>query len=80
MVEELRFVNNLAVLFEMGRPLLSSLRHLKASCQQEDCLEAYEAMIQATERGGDFTEPLADFPQLVSRSSLALLKAGRRSP
>ena len=79
MREELRFINNLSILFEIGRPLLASLRHLRASCQQEDCLEAYEAKIQATERGGDFTDPLADYPQLVSRSSLALLKAGRRS-
>ena len=79
MREELRFINNLAVLFEIGRPLLASLRHLRMSCQQEDCLEAYDAMIQATERGGDFTDPLGDYPQLVSRSSLAVLKAGRRA-
>jgi type II secretory pathway component PulF len=79
MNEALRFVNNLAIQIDMGRPLLTSLRHLRASCQQEDCLEAYDGMIQAVERGGDFTEPLADYPQLVSRSSLALLKAARRS-
>jgi type II secretory pathway component PulF len=77
--EELRFINNLAVLLEVGRPLLQTLRNLKDCCHDPACVPAYEAMIEVTERGGDFSEVLPDYPQLCSRSTLALLKAGRRS-
>src|SRR5262245_9801708 len=77
--EELRFINNLAVLVGLGRPLVPSLKHLRESCRDEGCLPAYDAMIARADQGGQFTEVLGDYPQLVSRSVLALLKAGRRS-
>jgi len=78
-LEELRFINNLSILMECGRPLLPSLRHLRDCCTDRDCLPAFDAMIQVTERGGDFTEALLEHPELCSRTSLALLRAGRRS-
>ncbi len=74
---ELRFVNNLAVMLECGRPLLSSLESLAKDQPEEE--SAYQALIKCTREGGDFTSVLAEFPQLCSRSSLALLKAARRS-
>lgn len=77
--EELRFINNLSVLVGLGRPLVPSLKHLRAACKDEDCIPAYDAMIARADQGGQFTEVLGDYPQLVSRSVLALLKAGRRS-
>jgi type II secretory pathway component PulF len=76
--EELRFINNLSVLLSIGRPLASSLRHLRATCKDQSCLPAYDAMIERTEKGGQFTDVLGDYPQLCSRSVLALLRAGRR--
>jgi type II secretory pathway component PulF len=36
-------------------------------------------MIACCKKGGDFTSVLSDYPQLCSRTSLALLKAARRS-
>lgn len=77
--EELRFINNLSVLITAGRPLLSSLRHMKETCKDPAVRAAYDAMIERTEKGGQFTDVLGDFPQLCSRSVLALLRAGRRS-
>ncbi|MEZ6184879.1 MAG: type II secretion system F family protein [Planctomycetota bacterium] len=77
--EELRFVNNLSILLECGRPLLRSFRNMRAATLDEGCKAAYDAMIAATEGGNDFTTVLGDYPQLCSRSTLALLKAGRRS-
>lgn len=77
--EELRFINNLSVLVGLGRPLVPSLKHLRAACKEQDCIPAYDAMIARADQGGQFTEVLGDYPQLVSRSVLALLKAGRRS-
>ncbi|MCA8926384.1 MAG: type II secretion system F family protein [Planctomycetes bacterium] len=77
--EELRFINNLSILLECGRPLLSCFRNLQAATDDEACKAAYTAMIAATESGNDFTTVLGDYPQLCSRSTLALLQAGRRS-
>ncbi len=77
--EELRFINNLSVLVSVGRPLLSSLRSMRETCREPGCIAAYDAMIERTEKGGQFTDVLSDYPQLCSRSVLALLKAGRRS-
>ena len=77
--EELRFINNLSVLVTAGRPLLSSLKHMRETCKDTACRAAYDAMVQRTEQGGQFTDVLPDYPQLCSRSVLALLKAGRRS-
>ncbi|MCO5169242.1 MAG: type II secretion system F family protein [Planctomycetes bacterium] len=77
--EELRFINNLSVLMSLGRPLLPSLKAMRSTCREQACIAAYDAMIERTEKGGQFTEVLADFPQLCSRSVLALLKSGRRS-
>lgn len=77
--EELRFINNLSVLMSVGRPLLSSLRSMRDTCREPACVAAYDAMIERTEKGGQFTDVLPDYPQLCSRSVLALLKAGRRS-
>ncbi len=76
---ELRFINNLAILIELGRPLLDSFRNLRLDCRDPVLREAYDAMIASVERGGDFTAVLSDYPQLCSRSSLALLNAARRS-
>ncbi|MBL4846511.1 MAG: type II secretion system F family protein [Planctomycetes bacterium] len=79
-IPELRFINNLAVLLECGRPLRNSFRVMKdASLGTPKEKEAYEAMAKAVEKGEDFTLVLADFPELCSRSSLALLKAARRT-
>lgn len=77
--EELRFINNLSVLLSAGRPLLGSLKHMRATCKEPSSLAAYDAMIDRSEKGGQFTDVLSDFPQLCSRSVLALMKAGRRS-
>jgi type II secretory pathway component PulF len=77
--EELRFINNLSVLISCGRPLLSSLKHMRQTCKDPACAAAYEAMIERTEKGGQFTDVLTDYPQLCSRSVLALLRAGRRT-
>jgi type II secretory pathway component PulF len=77
--EELRFINNLSVLVSLGRPLQASLKHLRDTCKDATCLAAYEAMVERTDKGGQFTDVLADYPNLCSRSVLALLKAGRRS-
>lgn len=79
MTEEVRFINNLAVVLRLGRPLLPSLRNLRASCRDSSCLPAYDAMIDRVDKGAEFTDVLGDYPQLCSRSSLALLKAGRRT-
>lgn len=77
--EELRFINNLSVLMSAGRPLLSSLKCMRDACREPSVIAAYDAMIERTEKGGQFTDVLSDYPQLCSRSVLALLKAGRRS-
>lgn len=77
--EELRFINNLSVLLSAGRPLLTSLKHMRSTCKEPICVAAYDAMIDRSEKGGQFTDVLSDFPQLCSRSALALMKAGRRS-
>lgn len=77
--EELRFINNLAVLVSLGRPLVSSLKAMRQACKDEACIAAYDAMIERAEKKGEFTDVLGDFPQLCSRSVLALLKAGRAS-
>lgn len=77
--EELRFVNNLAIILECGRPMLASLEHLREDCRDPECRVAYQAMVEHTERGGHFTDVLGDYPQLCSRTALALLRAGRRS-
>lgn len=77
---ELRFLNNLSVLLECGRPLRNSFAMLRDASQgspQEK--EAYTAMARAVDKGEDFTLVLADYPNFCSRSSLALLKAARRS-
>jgi type II secretory pathway component PulF len=76
---ELRFLNNLSVLIALGRPIVDSLRNLRQDSRDPTLREAYDAMIAAAERGDDFTSVLADFPQLCSRSSLALLTASRRA-
>ena len=77
--EELRFVNNLSILLDIGRPLLQSFRCLQSATEDENCRAAYAAMIEATEAGNDFTTVLGDYPSLCSRSTLALLQAGRRT-
>lgn len=77
--EEVRFLNNLAVLLDCGRPLEASLRALKAECESARCNAAYDAMIERVGTGGEFTDVLGDFPELCSRAPLALLRAGRRS-
>ena len=77
--EELRFINNLAVLIELGRPLLDSMVHMREDCDDPAFKPAYTAMIECIKNGGDFTDVLTDYPQLCSRTSLALLKAARRS-
>lgn len=77
--EELRFINNLSVLLTAGRPLITSLKHMRSTCKEQNCIAAYDAMIERSEKGGQFTDVLSDFPQLCSRSALALMKAGRRS-
>ena len=77
--EELRFLNNLSVLLECGRPLLTSLKVVSEDCREEHFKPAYEAMISCVAKGGDFTKVLGDYPRLCSRTSLALLKAARRS-
>lgn len=77
--EELRFINNLAVVMDIGRPLLDSLQNLRESCTDRVHHPGYDAMIEAAATGADFTAPLTDFPNLCSRSALALLKAGRRT-
>lgn len=76
---EYRFINNLAVLIEYGRPLRESLANMMADEPNEELKTAYQAMIDATAKDGDFTAVLTDFPQICSRTSLALLKAARRS-
>ena len=78
-VEEVRFLNNLSVLLECGRPLEASLRALGAECQDERCRDAYDAMVERVRTGGEFTDALGDYPELCSRAALALLRAGRRS-
>jgi type II secretory pathway component PulF len=77
--DEVRFLNNLAVLLDCGRPLEASLRLLREECESERCQPAFDAMIERVKTGGEFTDVLSDFPELCSRSSLALLRAGRRS-
>ena len=77
---EHRFINNLAVLIDCGRPLHESLQNMRADETDESLRDAYSQMIEASaKRNGDFTNVLSDYPQLCSRSSLALLKAARRS-
>lgn len=76
---EHRFINNLSILVECGRPLLTSFENMHADEDDPDLKGAYAAMIEAVGKGEDFTLVLADFPTLCSRSSLALLKAARRS-
>lgn len=76
---ELRFLNNLSVLMELGRPIVDSLENLRQDCRDKTLREAYDAMIAAAKRGDDFAATLADYPQLCSRSSLALLTTSRRS-
>ena len=77
---ELRFLNNLSVLLECGRPLRNSFAVLREACLGSPAeKQAYAAMSRAVDKGEDFTLVLADFPQLCSRSSLALLKAARRT-
>jgi len=78
--EELRFINNLSVLISYGRPLVASLQAISEGSRDESLAPAYQAMIECHEtNGGDFTQVLGDFPQLCSRSSLALLQTARRS-
>ncbi len=84
--EEVRFLNNLAVLLDCGRPLEASLRALKEECPKEGreggdnrCCAAYDALIERVRTGGEFTDVLGDYPELCSRAPLALLRAGRRS-
>lgn len=77
--EEVRFLNNLSVLLDCGRPLEASLRALCEECENPRCHEAYEAMIERVRTGGEFTDVLGDFPEVCSRAALALLRAGRRS-
>lgn len=80
-IPELRFINNLSVLLECGRPLQNSFRVLQKAAARGTPKEreAYEAMAKAVEKGEDFTLVLADFPELCARSSLALLKTARRT-
>lgn len=77
--EEVRFLNNLAVLLDCGRPIEASLRALKDECESARCCAAYDAMIERVHSGGEFTDALGDYPELCSRAPLALLRAGRRS-
>ena len=77
--EELRFINNLSVLISYGRSLDESLANIGADCRDDGFAPAYKAMVECVNKGGDFTSVLADYPQLCSRTSLALLKAARRS-
>ncbi|MGE0712169.1 MAG: type II secretion system F family protein [Planctomycetota bacterium] len=76
---ELRFLNNLSVLLECGRPLRTSLQNLRKDEPSEANRQAYDAMVAALDKTGDFTSVLSDFPQLCSRTSLALLRAARRT-
>ncbi len=76
---EYRFINNLSVLMECGRPLVSALQNLQSDSANPAIKAAFAAMVKCAASGGDFTDPLSDYPQLCSRSSLALLKAARRS-
>ena len=79
-IPELRFINNLSVLLECGRPLRNSFRVMKdALYDTPKETEAYAAMHQAVSKGEDFTHVLADYPELCTRSSLALLRAARRT-
>src|SRR4051812_14217042 len=77
--EEVRFLNNLAVLLDCGRPLEASFLALKEECESPRCGAAYDAMIECVRSGGEFTDALGDYPELCSRAPLALLRAGRRS-
>jgi type II secretory pathway component PulF len=77
--EEVRFLNNLSVLLECGRPLESSLHALREECENTKACAAYDAMIDRVKTGGEFTDALADYPELCSRAALTLLRAGRRS-
>jgi type II secretory pathway component PulF len=77
--EEVRFLNNLAVLLDCGRPLEASLRALREECECERACGAYDAMIERVATGGEFTDVLGDFPDLCSRAALAVLRAGRCS-
>ena len=77
--EEVRFLNNLAVLLDCGRPLEAALRALREECESPRCLAAYDAMIERVRTGGEFTDALGDYPELCARAPLALLRAGRRS-
>jgi type II secretory pathway component PulF len=76
---ELRFMNNLSVLMECGRPLEDSLRNLQKDERSENLRDAYSAMVDSLLRTGDFTAPLPEYPQVCARSSLALLRAARRT-
>ncbi len=77
--EEVRFLNNLAVLLECGRPLEASLRAVRDEAETDRARVAYDAMIECVRTGGEFTSVLGDFPEICSRAPLALLRAGRRS-
>ena len=78
--EELRFVNNLSVLLQCGRPLRTSLENMRDSCHNEQIKDAYDRMVKSVQQdSGDFTAVLAEYPQLCSRASLALIRAARRS-
>lgn len=76
---ELRFFNNLSVLIECGRPLEASLNNLLQDERNEDLRTAYGTMVEHLQKGEDFTKVLGDYPQLCSRTSLALLRAARRT-
>lgn len=80
-IPELRFINNLSVLLDCGRPLENSFRVLKEQARRGTPKEreAYDAMAKAVDKGEDFTQVLGDYPELCTRSSLALLKAARRT-
>jgi type II secretory pathway component PulF len=81
--EEARFLNNLAVLLDCGRPLEASLKALREDTVEGGTdgriVKAYDAMIDRVRTGGEFTDALGDYPELCSRAALALLRAGRRS-
>lgn len=60
--EELRFINNLSVLLSLGRPLRETLLNMQRACRSDAQRSAYDAMLEALDKGGDFTSALADYP------------------